>query len=157
MSKDMKCATDRDIHDLLLSDQQKFTSKVLREFAFSRNVICSDITERKQLADYLSVITHDHYDLDDLIEKKESKSRREKVTFESYQVSLDGAMVKDILNKLRGVYSEDTNKNFRFMQTSSNSFKATYSYVDMLYSKTRFAQRQRHKADISIDLKDNEV
>ncbi|WP_237673625.1 hypothetical protein [Vreelandella profundi] len=157
MSEDMKCATDRDIHDLLLSNQQKFTPKVLRELAFSRNVICSDVSEKKKLADYLSVITHDHYDLDELIEKRESKARREKSTFETYKVSLEGDEVKEILGKLRETYSEDSNKDFKFTQTSSTSFKAAYSYIDMLYSKTRFTQRQHYKAEISIDVKDNEL
>lgn len=157
MSKSMKCATDRDIHDLLLSNQQKFTTKVLRELALDRNIICSDLSDRKQLADYLSIITHDHHDLDYLIEKRETKNRREVNTFDTYKIKIDGGSVKDILNKLRSEYLDDEAKSLKFTQTSSATFRATYSYTDMHYSKTRFTQRQHNQAEISFDIRDDEL
>lgn len=152
-----KCATDKEIHDFLLSNKQRLSEKVLREFAKDRGIFCSNQDTREELADYLSQIIHDQFDIDAIVEKRESHNRREKSTFVSLKTEIESSDLNTVLTELQDSINEGREEKLHFAQDGLKNFTADYSYTEYDFTKTRLMQRAKKDAKFEITLKDNEI
>ncbi|MEZ3187617.1 hypothetical protein HZR81_22290 [Pseudomonas sp. LM13] len=69
------CATDKEIHDALMSAKQKINEKVLLELAKDRGIFYSAKDSRDDLVSAISLLPHDYHDLNTLLEQRERARR----------------------------------------------------------------------------------
>tara|TARA_R110001599_G_scaffold28026_2_gene97495 strand:- start:5179 stop:6363 length:1185 start_codon:yes stop_codon:yes gene_type:complete len=152
-----KCATDKEIHDFLLSNKQRLSEKVLREFAKDRGIFCSNQDTREDLADYLSQIIHDQFDINAIVEKREGHNNREKTTFVTLKTDIESSDLNIVLTELQDSINEDREQKLLFVQNGMKKFTAEYSYTEYDFTKTRLMQRSKKDAQFEISLVDNEI
>lgn len=115
------CATDKEIFDLLMSSKLKLTELVLRNIARNRGIFYSPRTDRFGLVDSLATLIHDHYDILEIIERRDPSRRAEKTT----AVDLPGNItVEDIKEALKSYQNETQgSENVNFYSPGSTSLK----------------------------------
>jgi len=143
-------ASDREIHDLLVSSKQRITEGVLREIARSRGIFFSANETREELAEKLSILPHDYFDIVDLIERRQSSSRGEKTTTVTLDVSVSQDELKEVLGSYQVDKAGDEVVKFNLAGTQSAVMEIDYNEFD--FSKTRLAQRQPKEARIEFRL-----
>lgn len=148
-------ATDREIHDLLVSSKQRITEGVLREIARTRGIFFSASETREDLAEKLSILPHDYFDIVDIIERRQSSSRGEKTT----TVTLDVAVSQEELKAVLGIYKDEKNgaEDVKFNLAGTQSAVLEIDYDEFDFSKTRLAQRQPKEARIELKITDEGV
>lgn len=141
-------ATNREIHDLLVSSKQRITLPVLRELARGRGIFFSANESREQLAEKLSILPHDYFDIADIIERRQPSSRGEKTT----TIILDVAVTMDELKAVLGDYKDEAvgSEEVKFNVAGPDSAVMEVDYEEFDFSKTRLAQRQPKDARIEM-------
>lgn len=87
-------ASDKNLYDAL--NQSKVDNSTLQTLFIRRNIVCSKLTKREDLAEFFSRLTHDLLDHRDLSDKLGIVPRRERIT----AVDLAGAAPrKDALQR----------------------------------------------------------
>lgn len=148
-------ATDREIHDLLVSSKQRITEGVLREVARARGIFFSSQETREELADKLSILPHDYFDIVDIVERRQPSSRGEKTT----TLTLDVAVTQDELKAVLGSYKDEKKvaESVKFNLTGAQSAVLEIDYDEFDFSKTRLAQRQPKEARIEFKVADGAI
>lgn len=145
--------TDRDIFELLISSKQRMTHQVILDLVQDRNIFCSDKATREDVADYISMLPHDHNDLATLIEKSEQNNRLEKTTFVAVSKDVEIEDIKSAI-KLYGAELNGTDA-VSIPITGKTTLTANFNYDELDYSKTRLTQRQKKQAQVEVVRDDN--
>lgn len=141
-------ATDKDIFDLLASAKQKVTEAVLHEIARDRGIFYSSQEARIDLADALSLLPFTLNELLDLIDRRETSRRNEKIT----SITLDASIPIEDIKAVIIDYQSDVGATEKVVshQKGESSVLMNIEYDDMDYSRTRLIQRQRREALIEF-------
>lgn len=140
-------ATNKEIHDLLLSAKQKVTESVLHELLRDRGIICSPQEARDALVQYLSLLPHDYADVCGILERRETSKRGEKTATVTLNVALTSSELKEIVEGYQQAESHETVRSHRRGETE---FVMNVTYSEFDYSKTRLLQRQDRDAAIEF-------
>ena len=150
MSKKLEhlSASDKEIYDLLVSSKQRMTEGVLRELARNRGIFYSNRESREELAEKLSILPHDYFDVADLIDRRQSAVRTEKTT----TVTLQATITTDDLKSVLGGYKHDIGsaEKVKFNTAGTNAVVMEVDYNEFDFSKTRLAQRQQKDARLEF-------
>ncbi|MBG6288490.1 hypothetical protein I5I61_13645 [Pseudomonas nitroreducens] len=142
------CATDKEIHDALMSAKQKINEKILLELAKDRGIFYSAKDSRDELVSYISLLPHDYHDLNTLLEQREHSGRQEKLTSVTLPAALTVEEIRDVLRE----YIEESPEDERVSQQvrDGNQVVANVKYSDIDYGKTRLVQRTPKEASIEF-------
>lgn len=140
-------ATNKEIHDLLLSARQKVTESVLHELLRDRGIICSPQESREALSQYLSLLPHDYADVCGVLERRESSRRGEKTATVTLNIALTTEELKDVVE---GYQQAEVHEAVRSHKRSESEFVMNVTYSEFDYSKTRLLQRQDRDAVIEF-------
>ena len=142
------CATDKEIFDALMSAKQKIGEKVLLELAKDRGIFYSPKDTREDLVSAISLLPHDFYDLNTLLEQREHSGRQEKLTSVTLPVALTVEEIKEVIKE----YTADSPADERVTHHAKGGDQVVvnikYSEVD--YGKTRLVQRTPKEAGIEF-------
>jgi len=146
------CATDKEIHDLLMSGKQKLTESVFHELARDRGIFYSPKTNRDGLIDRLALLPHDFHDIAGVIERRDHAKRGEKTTSVTLNIDLSIDEIKEIIQ----AYQVEVQKSekIRSHQKGTDEVVMNVEYDEFDYSRTRLIQRQRKDAKIEFQSKD---
>jgi tetrahydromethanopterin S-methyltransferase subunit F len=149
------CATDKEIHDLLISGKQKITDGVLHELARDRGIFFSPKTTREDLVVQIALLPHDYHDIVGIIDHRDHNKRAEKTTSVELSTSMEVDDIKSIVEEYRdGVTG---NEKVTYFKKGADGFVMHISYDEYDYSKTTLIQRQRRDAEIEFVTKDGIV
>jgi hypothetical protein len=138
-------ATNKEIHDLLLSAKQKVTEAILHELLRDRGIFFSPDESRDVLVEYLSLLSHDYLDVCGILEKRESSRRSEKTA----NISINTELTPDELKEIIFEYQKTEVKEVvHSHKKSENEFVMNVTYSEFDYSKTRLLQRQDRDAEL---------
>jgi len=107
------CATDKEIHDALMSAKQKINEKVLLELAKDRGIFYSAKDSRDDLVSAISLLPHDYHDLNTLLEQREHSGRQEKLTSVTLPTALTVEGIREVLRE----YIEESPEDEKVTQT----------------------------------------
>ena len=149
------CATDKEVHDLLISGKQKLTEGVLLELARDRGIFFSAKTPRENLVLQIALLPHDYYDIVGIIEHRDHNKRAEKTT----SVGLSTSMVVDDIKAIVEKYRDDAigTEKVTYHKKGNDGFVMHVVYDEYDYSKTTLIQRQRRDAEIEFVTKDGVI
>ena len=157
MNKDLYllCPTDSEVFALLMASKLRLTESVLHELAHDRGIFYSNKDSREELVDKLATLTHDHYDILGLQEKRANTTRNEKSTVVRLagDISLDD--IKDVINE----YENDADVNGRttsFVQGTS-TVVMNHEFTDFDYSKNTLSQRQKKEVKLEFSIEEGSV
>lgn len=140
-------ATDKNIYDAL--NQSKIDAETIQSMFRRRNIVCSKLTKRGDLAKFFSRLPHDYLDHQDLSDRLGVTPRRERVTavdLVGKTISMDATQraVESIKSKLQS--DGDT---VRITQEGSKFYlSVSYSVVD--YRRSEFSQLQHRTGVIEL-------
>ncbi len=149
------CATDKEIHDALMSARKKISEKVLLEIAKDRGIFLSNKETREDLIGVISLLPHDYHDLNSLLEQSENSGRQEKITSVTLAEELTVEEIKDILKEYADEAPADERVNFHPKGTNQVNVNVNYSEID--YGKTRLIQRTPKEAGIEFHTEDKKT
>ncbi|WP_353949489.1 hypothetical protein Q7W82_14085 [Xanthomonas indica] len=100
------------------------------------------------MADKLSILAHDYFDIVDIIDRRQPSSRGEKTT----TLTIDASVTQDELKAVLGSYKEEKKdaESVKFNLTGTESAVLEIDYDEFDFSKTRLAQRQPKEARIEF-------
>lgn len=149
------CATDKEIHDLLISGKQKITETKLLELARDRGIFYSIKSPRDELVLLISTLPHDYHDIIGIIDQREYNKRAEKTTSVELTTTIDIEDINEIVEK----YKADVvgTEKVTHHKKGQDGFVMNIGYDEYDYSKTTLIQRQRRDAEIEFVVKDGAV
>ncbi|SIQ85744.1 hypothetical protein [Marinobacterium stanieri] len=148
------CANDKAISDAL--NQTKVTKSDVADLFYSRGIILSPETKRKQVADQFSMLFHDYYDYVKLSRILGSTNRREKQSasyIDSNQVTLDNieAAAHNINDSLKDF---DAVSN---VKRTGNSLEFVIHYRVTNFNASEFRQVSDREAVITFTEEDGKI
>lgn len=149
------CATDKEIHDALMSAKQRISEKVLLELAKDRGIFVSPKDAREDLISAISLLPHDYHDLNTLLEQREHQGRQEKVTSVTLPEALTVEEIKDVLKEYTAESPPD--EKVTHHAKGNGQVVATVRYSDIDYGKTRLIQRTPKEANIEFHIENNKT
>lgn len=149
------CATDKEIHDALMSAKQKISEKVLLELAKDRGIFFSPKDSREDLISAISLLPHDYHDLNTLLEQREHQGRQEKLTSVTLPEALTVEEIKEVLKEYTTESPPDEKVTHHAKGT--DQVVATVKYSDIDYGKTRLIQRTPKEAGIEFHIEKNKT
>lgn len=149
------CATDKEIHDALMSAKQKISEKVLLELAKDRGIFFSPKDTREDLISAISLLCHDYHDLNTLLEQREHQGRQEKLTSVTFPEVLTVEEIKEALKEYTAESSPD--EKVTHHAKGNDQVVATVKYSDIDYGKTRLIQRTPKEASIEFHIENNKT
>lgn len=141
-------ATDKDIFDLLASAKQKLTENVLREIARDRGIFFSPNDTRDDLADALSLLPFTLNELVDLMDRRETTRRNEKMTITPLGTQIEADDIKAAIKEYQDEVGPTEKVDSHLKGIDEVILNVEYDEMD--YSRTRLIQRQRHDATIKF-------
>lgn len=149
------CATDKEIHDLLISGKQKLTETKLLELARDRGIFYSANSPREELVLLIATLAHDYHDIVGIIDQRDYQKRAEKTT----SVELATAINIEDINEIVEKYKADVvgTEKVTHHKKGQDGFVMNVGYDEYDYSKTTLIQRQRRDAEIEFVVKDGGV
>ncbi|MES3008906.1 MAG: hypothetical protein V4751_14165 [Pseudomonadota bacterium] len=149
------CATDKEIHDALMSAKQKINESILLELARDRGIFYSVREPREDLIKKISLLPHDFHDLNLLLEQREHAGRSEKIT----SVTLDAALTVEEIKDVVRAYTEDSPDDERVTHygKGANQVVVNVKYSDVNYGKTRLVQRTAKEAGIEFHVESDKT
>lgn len=144
------CATDKEIHDALMSARQKISEKILLELAKDRGIFFSAKDSREELISAISLLPHDYHGLNVLLEQREHSGRQEKLTSVTLPEALTVEEIKEVLKE----YTEESppDEKVTHYAKGNQQVVATVKYSDIDYGKTRLIQRTPKEAGIEFHI-----
>lgn len=149
------CATDKEIHDALMSAKQKISEKVLLELAKDRGIFFSPKDSREDLISAISLLPHDYHDLNTLLEQREHQGRQEKLTSVTLPEALTVEEIKEVLKEYTAESPPD--EKVTHHAKGNDQVVATVKYSDIDYGKTRLIQRTPKEAGIEFHIENNKT
>lgn len=149
------CATDKEIHDALMSAKQKISEKVLLELAKDRGIFFSPKDTREDLISAISLLPHDYHDLNTLLEQREHQGRQEKLTSVTLPEALTVEEIKEVLKEYTTESPPD--EKVTHHAKGNDQVVATVKYSDIDYGKTRLIQRTPKEAGIEFHIENNKT
>lgn len=149
------CATDKEIHDALMSAKQKISEKVLLELAKDRGIFFSPKDSREDLISAISLLPHDYHDLNTLLEQREHQGRQEKLTSVTLPEALTVEEIKEVLKEYTTESPPD--EKVTHHAKGNDQVVATVKYSDIDYGKTRLIQRTPKEAGIEFHIENNKT
>lgn len=149
------CATDKEIHDALMSAKQKISEKVLLELAKDRGIFFSPKDSRDDLISAISLLPHDYHDLNTLLEQREHQGRQEKLTSVTLPEALTVEEIKEVLKEYTTESPPD--EKVTHHAKGNDQVVATVKYSDIDYGKTRLIQRTPKEAGIEFHIEKNKT
>ncbi|AZF36727.1 hypothetical protein C4J88_1944 [Pseudomonas sp. R4-39-08] len=143
------CATDKEIFDVLKSAKQRLTEHVLLELAKDKGIFYSANEDRDDLAEKISLLPHDYYDLNVLLSRREQNNRSDKIKSETLNGSLTIEEIKEIAKEFQESPEED--EKVKIVQ-DGNKITVKIEYSDLNYAKSRLMQRIKKEADIEFEV-----
>jgi hypothetical protein len=142
------CATDKEIFDLLMSSKQKITESIMIELSKDRGIFYSPSDSRETLARNLSLLPHDYYDLNVMLDRREHPGRAEKIT----SIILNSPLTIDDIKDVSKEYTEQAPPDEKIIsnQEGTNKYNVKIEYSEIDFSKTRLIQRRHKEADIEF-------
>jgi hypothetical protein len=129
-------ASDKALFDAL--NQHKVTISDLRDLFFSRGIIISKDSVRKDLAVIFSRLIHDYYDHQKLAKILGSSSRRERNTSIKINSPLESSKIEDAAHQIKNEVSQ-YGDHVEVSQTE-NIIKVKINYKETNYNKSEFRQ-----------------
>jgi hypothetical protein len=149
------CATDKEIHDVLMSAKQRIHCGVLLELAKDRKIFYSPADTREDLIHQLSLLPHGYHELSIILEQREHAGRAEKVTSVTLNANLTVDELKEIAKEYVGE-SPDDEKVTTFTKGVDQVF-VNIKYSDVDYGKTRLIQRTPKEAGIEFHVSEGKT
>jgi len=149
------CATDKEVHDLLISGKQKLTEGLLLELARDRGIFYSARTPRDNLVMQVALLPHDYYNVVGIIKLRDHNKRGEKTTSLGLSAELSVDDIKELVEKYRDEVVGT--EKVTYYKKGTNGFVMHVVYDEYDYSKTTLIQRQRRDAEIEFVAKDGGV
>lgn len=149
------CATDKEIHDALMSAKQKINEKILLELAKDRGIFYSAKDSRDDLVSAISLLPHDYHDLNTLLEQREHSGRQEKLT----SVTLPEALTVEEIREVLKEYTTESPPDEKVTHHAKGNDQviATIKYSDIDYGRTRLVQRTPKEAGIEFHIEKNKT
>ena len=149
------CATDKEIFDVLKSAKQRLTEHVLLELTKDKGIFYSANEDRDDLAEKISLLPHDYYDLNVLLARREQNNRSDKIKSETLNGNLTIEEIKEVAKELQENPEED--EKIKIVQ-DGNKHTVKIEYSDLNYAKSRLMQRVKKDADIEFEVsQDNTI
>lgn len=147
-SNRLYCATDNEIHDVLMSSKQRISAAVILELARDRGIFYSSKDTRETLAASLSLLTHDYNDLNIILDQREHAGRAEKIT----SVRLNAVLTIEDIKEIAREYIADSpaDETATAHQKGTDQYVVNVRYSEIDYSKTRLVQRTPKDAGIEF-------
>jgi len=130
-------ASDKNVFDALVQKHKVDTSTLAILFR-NRNTIVSKGTDREELADYFSRLTHDYYDHKLISEKIGIAPRRERSAMMNLVGEVDAENVSSALEQIKREVNESGDS--AFVSRDGDNFYLTIQYSRFDYKKSEFAQ-----------------
>jgi hypothetical protein len=140
-------ATDKNIYDAL--NQSKVDADTIQTMFRRRNIVCSKLTKREELARFFSRLPHDYLDHQDLSDRLGVSPRRERVTavdLVGKPVPMDATQraIDAVKSKLQS--EGDTVK----VSQEGTKFFVSVSYSLVDYRRSEFSQLQHRTGVIEL-------
>lgn len=145
------CPTDKEVFDLLMDSKRRLTEKVLHDLARDRGIFYSKYEERNELVKKIAKLTHDHFDISGLIEKKGSLIRNEKSTVMELSGRFTIDMFKEVLREFQA--EAGSVEKTAYHQEGVDRLVMNHFYTDLDYGKNTLSQRQPREANFEITIK----
>lgn len=140
-------ASDKNIFDAI--NQSKVNNDTLQTMFLRRNIICSKSTEREDLAEFFSRLTHDYLDHKDLSNRLGVVTRREKTTCIDVSSSkINSTAIQKTLDSIKRSLADSG--DIARIVTDGNTKTLWIDYTLIDYRKTEFSQLQKRKGYITI-------
>jgi len=146
------CATDKEIFDVLKSAKQRLTEHVLLELTKDKGIFYSADEDRDELAEKISLLPHDYYDLNVLLARREQNNRSDKIKSETLNVKLTLEEIKAIAKEFEENPEED--EKVKVVQ-DGNKLTVKTEYSDLNYAKSRLMQRIKKEADVEFEVNED--
>lgn len=140
-------ASDKNVYDAL--NQAKVDNSTLQTLFIRRNIVCSKLTKREDLAEFFSRLTHDLLDHKDLSDKLGVVPRRERIT----AVDLHGSPPRrDSLQRaVEAIRSLLTSRGDVVQtHTEGTTIRVTVRYSVIDYKRSEFSQVQDRNGFVEI-------
>jgi hypothetical protein len=149
------CATDKEIYDVLMSAKQRITSSIILELAKDRGIFYASKDSRESLVNSLSLLPHDYYDLNIILDHREHAGRAEKVTSVTLKTALT---IEEIRNVVREYIDESpSDEKVNCHGKGTDQFIVNVKYSDIDYGKNRLVQRTPKEAAIEFNVEDDKT
>jgi hypothetical protein len=145
-------ATDNEIHDLLISQKQQFTTGVLLELGRSRNIFYSREEERDDLIKRLSVLTYGFNQVTELQKFNDLGSRSESSTTIRLKGEFTDTDVRAIVDEYRNQVAATGDMQIITGSPGKGKVSVDVKYTETDFSKTRLRQRRKREANIDIEI-----
>lgn len=149
------CATDKEIHDVLMSAKQRINSGVVLELAKDRKIFYSPLDSREDLIHNLSLLPHGYHELNVILEQREHAGRAEKIT----SVTLNAELAVEELREIAKDYVKDSPEDEKVttFTKGGNKVFVNVRYSDVDYGKTRLVQRTPKEAGIEFHVEEGKT
>ncbi|MFC5864649.1 hypothetical protein ACFPT7_20235 [Acidicapsa dinghuensis] len=145
-------ATDKEIHDLLISQRQQFTMGVLLELGRSRNIFYSREEQRDDLVKSLSALTYGFNQITELQKFNDLGARTESTTTIRLKGKFTDTDVRAIVDEYRNQEALTNDIQIITGSPTKNRVSVGLKYTETDFSKTRLRQRRKREANIDIDI-----
>jgi hypothetical protein len=145
-------ANDSEIHDLLISQKQQFTTAVLLELGRSRNIFYSREDERDDLIKRLSVLTYGFNQVTELQKYNDLGSRGESSTTFRLKGEFTDTDVRAIVDEYRNQAAATGDMQIITGSPAKGKVSIDVKYTETDFSKTRLRQRRKREANIDIEI-----
>jgi hypothetical protein len=131
-----------------MSSKQKITESIMLELSKDRGIFYSPHDPRETLANNLSLLPHDYYDLNAILDHREHPGRSEKIT----SIILNTALTIDDIKDVSKEYKEQAPSDEKIItnQEGTDKYNVKIEYSEIDFSKTRLIQRRHKEADIEF-------
>lgn len=146
------CVTDNEIYDLFMSSKKKLPESSLHKLANARGIFYSSEEDREELADSLSLLPHDFYDLERVKDETDHASRPEKTTY----ITINGDITIDDIKAATSTYGTNARPDEKIIgrPAGENRYTTKLEYSEIDHSKTKLIQRKEKEADIEFSVED---
>lgn len=140
-------ASDKNIYDAL--NQSKVDSETIQGMFRRRNIVCSKLTKREDLAQFFSRLTHDLIDHQDLSEKLGIVPRRERITAVDLLGNAPGDVaIQHAVEQLKAKLTKQGDVVQVHIDGATTTLVIKYSVID--YKKSEFSQLQHRNGFIEM-------
>lgn len=146
------CATDKEIYDALMSAKKKIDIALVLNLAKDRGIFYSPQESREALISNLSLLPHDYYDLNVMLDHRDHLGRVEKLTSVVLSAKLTIGDIQEVAKEYVGTSTTDELATSHSVGMNQYVVNVCYSEVD--HSKTRLVQRIQKEAKIEFQVED---
>lgn len=141
-------ATDKEIHDLIMSSQKMLPTHALLDLARDRGIFYSPEDSRDFIAKTISLLPHDYHALNSLLDHRDHAGRAEKTK----SVTLKAELTVEEIREVVRAYSDEAppSEKVATEKTGDSSYKMDVKYSEIDYSLNRLSQKKSKVASIEF-------